>query len=688
MARPADQARARRPFPWLRVALVALVTALALALLVLLFPWDVLRAPLNRYVSDKTGRHFEITRKLDVKLGLATRVLADGIVFANPDWAKERNLVEAEAAEIELRLWPLLRGRLELQRVALRKPKLGLEELADGRRTWTLDRQGKDTGALKVDTLDVDQGTLRYISESQQADVRADFQIDDHAARRAAGERMPLSFRARGQWRGAPFTAEGKTGSVLALRQAVDEPFPLEVSAVNGATRLQASGTVRSLVGLGGADLQVRLRGRNLADLYAILDLVLPATPPFDVAAQLRHEGGRWQAAKIEGRIGRTDIAGNLALDRSRPVALLQGDIASRNLDFNDLAPLVGLGPTRPTSPAAVAAAANGAKRAAPAGRVFSDTPIDLKRLQSMNADVRVNAARVVNAPKVPLERIATRVRLSDGVLLLDPLELGVAAGKLAGMVRLDSRSQPSQARIDLKAQGLQLAKLFPAVDLTRASVGQVHGQLTLAGQGRSVAEMLAHSAGDVSLLLGRGRISNLLLELAGLDGGEIVKFLAGRDQRVELRCAAAAFSVQGGLMTTRALVLDTSDTVVWGDGGINLANEKVDLVFRPYPKDMSILTMRSPLTLKGALGKLEAGIDKRSFATRAGITIALTAINPLLGLASTVETGPGQDADCTAVLKEAAAKPPVAAPAGAAPGNAKAPAVPTRAPAAAPARP
>ena len=78
---------------------------------------------------------------------------------------------------------------------------------------------------------------------------------------------------------------------------------------------------------------------------------------------------------------------------------------------------------------------------------------------------------------------------------------------------------------------------------------------------------MLGTSSGNVALLMGRGQISNLLLEIAGLDGAEIIKFLMGGDQNVTLRCAAAAFDVNRGLMTSRALVLDTTDTVVYGHG-------------------------------------------------------------------------------------------------------------------------
>ena len=70
---------------------------------------------------------------------------------------------------------------------------------------------------------------------------------------------------------------------------------------------------------------------------------------------------------------------------------------------------------------------------------------------------------------------------------------------------------------------------------------------------------MLGSSSGAVAMLMGRGQISNLLLEIAGLDGAEIIKFLMSGDQNVQLRCAAAAFDVKNGLMSSRALVLDTT---------------------------------------------------------------------------------------------------------------------------------
>src|SRR4051812_13289411 len=102
---------ALRSHLWFKVLAGLVLVIAVLALLLAVFPWDTLRGPVNRYVTKKTGREFQITRHLDVKLGRTTRVIMDGISFANPDWAQDRHLVTAQRAEVEVRLVPLLLHR-------------------------------------------------------------------------------------------------------------------------------------------------------------------------------------------------------------------------------------------------------------------------------------------------------------------------------------------------------------------------------------------------------------------------------------------------------------------------------------------------------------------------------------------------------------------------------------------------
>lgn len=636
---------------------------LVLTLGVLFFPWDVLRGPINRYVSDQLGRRFEITRHLDVDLGPTATIRADGVEFTNPEWANEPYLVKATAAEFDIKLWPLLFGKVVLPRIALTEPQIGLQIEPDGRRTWALSRDTSDAGAVPdIGALLVDRGTLKYLASAQGANVTAQFSLAQESA-----EQLPLSYKATGKWKNEAFTATGRTGGVLKLSKNTEAPFPIEFNAAVGRTSLKAKGTIDHLAEFGGLDATFDLQGRNLEELYKLLGVVLPSTPPYKLRGKLSRHGKVWATSQIQGVLGSSDISGALSFDQSAAVPLLTGKVQSKRLDFEDLGPVIGLAPSA-TSAAKVAAApapgvgqvaASGADKpnrgAASSRKVLPVTPLDVARLKAMNADVTYSAADIRHVRALPLDKGNVHVKLTAGVLQLEPVSLGVAGGTVAGSIRIDTNVVPAAFTTKLDVRAVQLNQLFPVVETTKSSFGKISGQFDVTGRGNSVAQMLGSASGDVAVLMGKGQISNLLMEFMGLDGGEIIKFLLRGDRNVELRCAAAAFDVKQGVMTSRAIVLDTTDTVINGRGQVSLANETLDIVLDPSPKDQSILSFRSPLKIGGTFASPSAGPDKAALAGRAAIALALGVINPLLALAATVETGPGQDADCSGILAQAA---------------------------------
>ena len=657
---------------WFTASATVLVALLSL---LYFFPWDALRGPINRYVSAQIGRRFEITRHLDVHLGFTTTVRADGIEIANPEWAQEPYLLRANSAEIDVRIFPLLVGKVILPRVALSKPSIGLQIEPDGRRTWSLAKNTSKPGlAPAIGDVAVDNGALSYFSKTQGADLRVEFSVAEQA-----NNLLPLQFSASGKWNNSKFSASGRSGSVLKFSQQTQAPFPLDFSATAGRTSLKAKGTVASLAELGGIDATFDLKGQNLDDLYGLLGVVLPSTPPYSLRGKLDKNGRVWAVSQLQGVLGKSDLSGNLSFDQSAKVPRLTGKVQSRTMDFADLAPIIGITPaggaapnvTKPggravTTKAAPAATKAEAATAPISGKVLPVTQLDVAKLKAMNADVTYSAADIRHVKELPLDKGSVHVLLKDGVLQLDPITLGVAGGTIAGTIRVDSTVLPAAFATRLNVRGVKLNELFPTVKSTKTGLGTIGGKFDLKGTGNSVAQMLASASGDAAVLMGKGEISNILLEFMGLDGGEIIKFLVRGDRTVQLRCAAAAFDVKKGLMTSRAIVLDTSDTVIAGQGQISLANETLDILLKPEPKDMSILSLRSPLRIGGTFSKMTAGPEKSALAGRAGIALLLGAINPLLALAATIETGPGVDADCAEVLKLAAQAPagskPVAA--------------------------
>jgi uncharacterized protein involved in outer membrane biogenesis len=627
-----------------------------LVLVVMFFPWDVLRGPVNRYVSEKTGRTFEITRHLDVDLGWrSATVKLDGIEFANPAWARDPYLVRAERAELDLRIWPLLRGKVVMPRLMMVAPAVGLQMEKDGRRTWALGKDTSDEGSVPdIGQIQVDNGSVDFLAQHLGVDLHADVAYDS-----GKGE-MPLSYRIKGTYQRQPLTAQGRTGNVMQLTATGQPPFPLEIDARAGQTRLKAAGTVAALSGLDGIDASFDLRGQSLGDLYGLLGIALPQTSPYALSGQLGKRASLWEVKGLKGKLGLSDIGGEMQFDQGTKVPMLSGTLRSQVMDMDDLGPLIGLPPTARSANAVEGVAppptVTQVKRPQRNGqdKVLPTATLDFERLGAMNADVRYSADRIRNVREVPLDKGSVHVKLLDKVLTLDPLDLGVAAGKLSGAIRIDAAKNPADIRASLDLRGMQLARLFPKLETTGNSVGKFGGRINLSGSGNSVASWLGGASGDVAVLSGSGQFGNLLPVFATLVGGDIIKFLLRGDRNVELRCAAVAFDVNKGLMTGRTLVVDTTNAVFTATGQANLANETLDFVVHPEPKSKSILSIRTPLVVGGTFGDPKGGVEVAPLAGRGLAALALGAINPLLALAATIETGPGEDSDCKGVLADA----------------------------------
>jgi hypothetical protein len=186
---------------------------------------------------------------------------------------------------------------------------------------------------------------------------------------------------------------------------------------------------------------------------------------------------------------------------------------------------------------------------------------------------------------------------------------------------------------------------LLPRLKAT--SVGRIGGNATIEGRGNSVAQMLATADGDVAAVMGTGEVSNLMLELAGLDIAESLKFLLGRDRSVQLRCAYADFDLEDGVARARSMAFDTSDTVILGKGTLSLRDEELDLVLRPRPKDVSPVSLRGPLQVGGTFKNPSLRPQPGPLLARAALAAVLYAIAPPAALLALIETGPGEDVGC-----------------------------------------
>lgn len=644
--------------PASRAQKALLIAGAVLLLLVVAFsvPWklNLVRDNIAQRVEAATGRAFAVEGDIWWRWW-GGRLTAERLRFANPPWAGRPQMITAEKLDATIELLPLLRDRrLVVRHVQVLRPDLWLETTADGRFNARLDREQKEErSGVDLGVVELDQGLLHFVQKHRDTEMQV--RLDNNAGQGAAANK--LAAKATGRWRGLAATAQGVGDPVLRLRDTT-RPYALEVTIAVGETRLKGVGTITGLAHPTAADLKIQAEGASLGEWYRIVSVGLPSTPAYRTQGHVRLVDRVWYYEEFTGRVGNSDLAGKLRFEHRPARPFIGGTLVSQRLDLHDFLPIIGKKPPPPTATAPKDK--QGRKppppkaTKAPSATLLPQWTFSAEKWDTLDADVQFDGKSIVNVGKAPFDGLKMHVKLDDRQLALDPLQFAFAGGSLAGKLAIDGRRQPMAARVDLSGRGLHLEQLLPLMNNKRLAFGTANAKVALAGRGNSFGQMLSNADGEAQMAMGSGQISNLLLEIIDLDGQEALGFLIRGDQPVPVRCALIDVGMKDGLMSARNMVFDTNDTIIEASGRADFKNEQLDLRIKPVAKDFSLATLRVPFDMKGPFKQPKISPDKGRLALRAGAALALGAVTPLAALIALIETGPGKDADCNALVARA----------------------------------
>lgn len=679
--------RTRKILSW--VFGIFLLLVVVIVVLIATFDWNRLKPTINQKVSAELNRPFAIRGDLGVawvrnreEPGWRSwvpwpQVHADDVMLGNPPSIPDVTMVHLQRVEATIAPLALLHQQIYLPWIKMQKPDARLVQTADKKNNWTFDlasSQNSDANAapsawsFRLDNILFDQGQVRYRDAVNKADVTVTInplgkpvpyaQVaggDDQ--QKGAGD-FVFGWQANGTYNNQKLDGDGKIGGMLSLRSKTT-PFPLQVDVRNGTTRVLIDGTLQDPLNLGGLDVRLRFAGDTLANLYGLTGVLLPDTPPYETDGHLiarfnEAKGPLFRYEKFNGHIGDSDIHGSLTYRQGKPRPTLTGELTSNQLRMEDLGPLIGVNSGKGSEKTQQAKAQRGEASSQPADRVLPHDKFDTKSWDVMDADVKFSGKRIEHSSKLPLSDLYTHLQLKNGDLLLDPLRFGMAGGSINSTIHLEGDRSPMRGRADLHARKLRLRQLFPDVTAMQNSLGQLNGDASLSGTGNSVADLLGTSNGELKLLMNDGLISRSLMEIAGLNVGNYVVGKLFGDDEVKINCAATDMNIRQGLATPKLFLLDTENAVINVTGNVNFANERMDLSINPESKGIRIITLRSPLYVRGTFKNPDAGVKAGPLIARGAAAVALGAVvAPAAALIALISPSDTDDNQCSNVLQQ-----------------------------------
>jgi uncharacterized protein involved in outer membrane biogenesis len=628
-------------FKWSGITLIAVLVAAIITLYFL--DWNQMRGPLGRYLSHRSGREVRLDGNLSVKLfSWQPSIDAHDVTIGNPPWLAGRQPGRASSAatveglRVELRLMPLLSGRLVLPLVQIDRPDIYLVREDSGRTNWDSGNKNPNE-AFKLPPIQrflVRDGHVQIDDAVRKLHFTGTVSSEENQS----GGRAAFSLKGDGTLNRNKFLADISGGPLLNVDESRPYKFAADVRA--GDTHAVVDGAITEPFHLDRFTANMNVSGPTLRDLYFLTGLVLPNTPPYHMTlAVVRESSTSYRLNGINAMMGGTDLRGDLAVDASREIPLLSGQVASRVLNFEDLGAVVG-----------------GGKHAPVASKyMLPETVLHTERLRQSNAEVDYRADSI-KSRDFPLISLDTHISVQGGVLNLKPLAFGFTQGKLSGSLKVDARKDIPVSTVDARLTDLKAENFIKSSD--KPIQGMLEARAVLTGSGNSVHAAASTANGTFTAVVPTGGMRHSLAEWTGVNVLTALSLnLADDNSNTDLRCAVAGFQAKDGVLTAQQFLIDTDPVRVDGSGTINMRDETLDLQLQGKPKSFQLVRLRAPITVKGSWAHPALGVKAGPIAAQGGIAAALALINPLASILAFIDPGLAKDANCGPLLADAKAK-------------------------------
>ncbi|MCE8004022.1 AsmA family protein [Billgrantia ethanolica] len=455
------------------------------------------------------------------------------------------------------------------------------------------------------------------------------------------GQRVHLV--GEGSYEEEPFAFDLLIGPLLDLTDP-GTPYPVAGELASGDTRLWIDGSAVQPFALESVEGSARLEGPSPADITDLTGINLPELPPYQVSGHVHYQDDLLTIDGLEGGFGDSDVAGDVRL-RFGERPQLWAALVSQRLEADDLLPMLGISPETGPGETATPEQEQWAAEEERAEVVFPDREWDLEALR--NTDIVLDyEALDVQAEHIPFEQLALAMELDQGVMTVEPLQVGLGGGQVAASWVMDARQAAIEGNLQLAMDQVNLSALLDEAGLpevARDTLGVIGGRGEFHYRGRSMHEAMAGLDGELELAMSQGWLDIIAAELLPLNvANALVAALTGEDQ-VQLECTYVRFVAEHGLANLDEFFMATEIAHFEGAGAINLATERMDLAFQGHNIDPTLFTGNSPVELQGSLRDPEVNVITQELIARGALSLLGAIVAPPLAILPWVDPGGGE---------------------------------------------
>ncbi|MFP4587545.1 MAG: AsmA family protein, partial [Desulfohalobiaceae bacterium] len=302
------------PWKWILAGLAGLLVLIVVAAYAIVATYDFnnLKPRIEQAVLDATGRQLNMQGDIELDFGLSPSLVVQEVSLENAPWASQKPMAEMERFELQVALWPLLKGQVEIKRLILVRPRLLVEKDAEDRFNFQMQKPAqegesqqeeaaKDTSQQQEgqEALSLPQLTVYKMRIQEASLVYQDLQSQEsmdvllpELELSTDSPQSDISLKLQGVYEDCQFSGQGKVGSIQSLLQE-DQLWELDLALQAFGLELDVTGGIQDVLAQKGLDLDVSARGKDLSPLQEMLGQGLRLQDPLRLSANIQDTGAQ-----------------------------------------------------------------------------------------------------------------------------------------------------------------------------------------------------------------------------------------------------------------------------------------------------------------------------------------------------------------------------------------------------------
>ena len=520
---------------------------------------------------------------------------AKNVMLSNPEWARDKYLIEAAEMQAEFAFLPILTGKVVLSGLYFDGLKANFNVANDGRRSWDFPpAKALSSFSMELTKLNAHNSRIRFRNAEdeplswQVQKLRADAQED----------LRNVEFDMQLQREKHVLRIDGKIDDLSNFGQkgAVSKGV---IHAKSGQASATISGNMPLDIGLNNFDVVASIDAPSTQEFFAFLGMKQGTPAPLKASVTLHTVNRKIDFKDLKLQLGKMHLSGEgqINLRGKKPTVNVQ--VQADRVDMIQTFLDAGRAPFLPKK----------------TGQLFRDNPLAWNLLVALDGtqgkiDANITALKLRSG--IEVADASAKMTFNDDQITVNRFSGKLLGGNATGNAFFDGSRKA--VRLNLQVEDARLEQWFKQTGRNTAIAG---GKMTVDAKitalGTTMNDLAATVTGPIDIRVGPAKI---LSPKAGQAEFWLTGLFSAKDSdRIDLSCLSARLPFQSGIAQGDAIVGARSDvSQLLTRGNVDLRDQTLDLHGRVRARsgfNLGVSTFASEVKITGQIFKPAMSLDE-----------------------------------------------------------------------------